>query len=51
MLRVLTPGASMGTSRKLIPACFFTVLSVRARMKIQLASMPSVVHVFWPLTM
>lgn len=46
---MVTPGVSIGTSRKLIPACFFTVLSVRARMKIQLASIPRVHQVFWPL--
>ena len=33
-----------------MPACFFTSVSVRTRVKIQSPCWPSVVHVFWPLT-
>jgi len=34
-----------------MPACFFTSGSVRTRVKIQSPYCPSVVQVFWPLTM
>jgi len=48
--RSSTPGDAMSTSRKLMPACFFAVGSVRTRQKIMLACWPSVVQVFWPST-
>ena len=48
--RTVIPGASIGTRKKLMPSCFFTVLSVRANTKIQLASLASVVQVFWPFS-
>ncbi|MCY1177891.1 hypothetical protein D9M73_182170 [compost metagenome] len=50
MGRTVTPGLSIGTSRKLMPCCFLAVLSVRTNRKIQLASVARVVQIFWPLT-
>ena len=47
--RTSTPGLSIGTSRKLMPCCALALRSVRASTKIQLASVPMVVQVFWPL--
>ena len=44
------PGLSIGTSRKLIPSCFFACLSVRTRRKIQFASIAIEVQIFWPFT-
>ncbi|MNN25955.1 hypothetical protein D3C81_1394480 [compost metagenome] len=35
--RTVTPGVFMSTSRKLMPACFFTSVSVRTSRKIQSA--------------
>ncbi len=49
--RTSTPGLVMSISRKLMPSCFFASGSVRTRQKIMLACWPSVVQVFWPLTM
>ena len=48
--RTVMPGLSIGTSRKLIPSCFFACLSVRTSRKIQLASIAREVQIFWPLT-
>ena len=48
--RTVMPGLSIGTSRKLMPSCFFACLSVRTRRKIQLASIASEVQIFWPFT-
>ena len=44
------PGVAMSTSRKEMPSCFFAFLSVRTSRKHQLASIASVVQIFWPLT-
>ncbi len=49
--RTVTPGVFRSTSRKLMPACFLTVLSVRTSMNMWVPSAPQVVQVFWPLTM
>ena len=51
MGRTSTPGVVMSMSRKLMPSCFFTSRAVRTRQKIMFACWPSVVQVFWPLTM
>ena len=48
--RTVMPGLSIGTSRKLMPSCFFACLSVRTRRKIQLASIASEVQIFCPFT-
>src|SRR3569832_2936176 len=41
------PGDFMSMSRKVMPSCCFTFVSVRSRQKIQSAYCASVVHVFW----
>ena len=51
MGRTLTPGLFMSISRKLMPVCGLPEVSVRTRQKIQSPYWPSVVQVFWPLTM
>ena len=48
--RTVMPGVFRSTSRKLMPACFFTLLSVRTSMNMWVPSAPQVVQVFWPLT-
>ena len=50
MGRVERPDVFMGTRKKLMPFCLAACGSVRASTKIQLASVPSVVHVFWPFS-
>ncbi|MNL50809.1 hypothetical protein D3C87_1738530 [compost metagenome] len=49
--RMVTPGDCRSISRKLMPACGLTVLSVRTSAKMWVASWASVVQIFWPLTM
>ena len=44
------PGVSIGIRNMLMPACLATVLSVRSRANIQVASLARVVQIFWPLT-
>ena len=46
----LTPGCSIGISRKLMPVCGLPSVLVRTRQKIQSPYWPSVVQVFCPLT-
>ncbi|MNT29252.1 hypothetical protein D3C72_1649820 [compost metagenome] len=48
--RRLMPGLARSTSRKLMPACFLTVLSVRTSMNMWVASCANVDQVFWPVT-
>jgi hypothetical protein len=47
----VTPGDFMSISRKLMPVCGLPSVLVRTRQKIQSPYWPSVVQVFWPLTM
>ncbi|MNL75396.1 hypothetical protein D3C87_2011940 [compost metagenome] len=51
MGRTVMPGVFMSISKKEMPVCFVPSVLVRTRQKIQLACWPSVVQVFWPLTM
>ena len=51
MGRTVTPGDFMSTSRKLMPVWGLPSLLVRTRQKIHSPYWPSVVQVFWPLTM
>ncbi len=48
--RTVRPGASMGVSRKLIPACGLPSVAVRTSRNIQLAKWAWVVQIFEPLT-
>jgi hypothetical protein len=49
--RTVTPGDFMSISRKLMPVCGLPSVLVRTRQNIQSPYWPSVVQVFWPLTM
>ena len=49
--RTVMPGVFRSTSRKLMPDCFSTVLSVRTSMNMWVPSAPQVVQVFCPFTM
>ena len=49
--RTVMPGLFMSISRKLMPVCGLPSFAVRTRQKIQSPYWPSVVQVFWPLTM
>jgi hypothetical protein len=47
--RTVTPGWRMSIITKLMPACFFTVLSVRTSANMWVASKATLVQIFWPL--
>ncbi len=49
--RTVMPLDFMSISRKLMPVCGLPSVLVRTRQKIQSPNWPSVVQVFWPLTM
>jgi len=51
MGRTVMPGLFMSISRKLMPVCGLPSVLVRTRQKIHSPYWPSVVQVFWPLTM
>ena len=50
LVRTVMPGLCMSISRKEMPSCLRTPLSVRTRQKIMSACWAKVVQVFWPLT-